>query len=40
MINFEDARNPVRELIESSLASFASEKSDVTWFIFALYECP
>jgi hypothetical protein len=40
MINLEDARNPVRELIESSLASFASGKSDVTWSTFALYACP
>ena len=40
MINLEDARNPVEELIENALASFASEKSDVTWYTFALYACP
>jgi len=40
MINLEDARKPVQELIESSLTSFASGKSDAAWCTFALYACP
>jgi hypothetical protein len=40
MINFENARKPVAELIENSLSSFSAEKPDVTWSAFALYACP
>lgn len=40
MINLEDARNPVKELIENALSSFACEQSGVTWCTFALYACP
>jgi hypothetical protein len=40
MLNFEDTRGPAQALIESSLVSFAAEKSDVTWCTFALYACP
>ena len=40
MINIENTRQPLQELIKNSLRSFAAERPDVTWSTFALYSCP
>lgn len=40
MIDFEADRQFVKELIESSLGSFAAERPGVAWSTFALYACP
>jgi hypothetical protein len=40
MIDMEQARKPVQEFIESSLRSFAVERSDVMWSTFGLLAYP
>lgn len=40
MINLEEARKPVEELIVNALSSFAADHSGVAWSTFALYACP
>lgn len=40
MIDLAAARQPVCDLISTSLTSFAAEKPGVTWSTFALYSCP
>ena len=40
MIDLKDTVEPLRDLIENSLASFPAEHPDVTWCTFSLYACP